>query len=489
MAPIAAALSDDEQLASIREKLTEGKAKPMEAATLAVMDDDRTTILVERDDWHEWWKSCRARLTAPRVAKSAPTRMRCLLSGELVEPQPTHNKITGLSDVGGLSMGDALASFNKDAFGSYNLQKSANAAMSEQMVKTYTTALNHLIQHHSHRLAGVKIVYWYDRPVEPELDPMVALLKGNDPAPAEKPEATEAKSSGGADTGERIRAENRAAKALSAIADGRHPDLADSRYFALTLSANSGRVVIRDWMEGQFEELARSVDAWLKDLSIVHRHGHSVVEAHKFLAVLAAPLRDLKDAPSPLAASLWHCAIKKQPISHQVMAQTLARVRIDLIQGESPRHARLGLLKAFCNRNERIPNMTTHLNEHETDPAYLCGRIMSILAQIQLKALPDVGAGVVQRYYAAASTTPALVLGRLVRTTQIAHLPKIESDGLRHWFENQLTEVWGKLSQAPPQVLTLAEQTLFAMGYYHQSAHRSKAKNADAAPDDQAKTE
>ena len=36
---------------------------------------------------------------------------------------------------------------------------------------------------------------------------------------------------------------------------------------------------------------------------------------------------------------------------------------------------------------------------------------MALLAAIQEVALGDVGAGVVQRYYAAASTTPALVLG------------------------------------------------------------------------------
>ncbi len=127
--------------------------------------------------------------------------------------------------------------------------------------------------------------------------------------------------------------------------------------------------------------------------------------------------------------------------------------------------------------------MTAELNEHETDPAYLCGRIMAILARIQHKALGDVGAGVVQRYYAAASATPALILGRLVRTAQIAHLPKIASKGLRIWFENQLIDVWAKLDQVPPTVLNLEGQTLFAMGYYHQRARPAgNAKDEDADP-------
>lgn len=125
--------------------------------------------------------------------------------------------------------------------------------------------------------------------------------------------------------------------------------------------------------------------------------------------------------------------------------------------------------------------MTAELNQSETHPAYLCGRIMALLGSIQREALGDVGAGVVQRYYAAASATPALVLGRLIRTAQIAHLPKIQQEGLRYWFENQLAELWSKMSSAPPRTLTLEEQTLFAMGYYHQLATRLKKEGTGNA--------
>ena len=119
--------------------------------------------------------------------------------------------------------------------------------------------------------------------------------------------------------------------------------------------------------------------------------------------------------------------------------------------------------------------MNTEFNDHETHPAYLCGTIMAVLAKIQQAAMPNVGAGVVQRYYAAASATPALVLGRLMRTAQIAHLPKIDG-GLRHWYDKHLENVWNKLDQSPPRVLTLEEQTLFAMGYYQKVAKLSKPK-------------
>ncbi len=489
LAPIVTALSDQRKLETIRARLVEEKAKPTDSATLAVIAPDQTpSIFVERDDWHDWWEQYLHSLGsrgkeegAARGSKKQRAPMRCLLSGELVEPQLTQNKIEGLADVGGQPTGDVLAGFDKDAFTSFGLTQSTNAAMSQQSVKVYSTALNHLIRHRSHRLAGAKVVYWYSGEVPQQFDALRDVLEGID-----VPEADDGADDSSAPTAqeaaqEKAQAESRARRALNAIRSGEcPPGLADFRYFALTLSANAGRVVVRDWMEGSFKELAEAVNAWFDDLAIAHRHGQGIVPAHKFLAVLAAPVRDLKDASAPLVACLWRCALKRQPIPHEVMAQTLARVRIDVIRGDAPRHARLGLLKAFCNRNEGTPNMNAHLNELETDPAYVCGQIMAVLGRIQHAALGDVGAGVVQRYYAAASATPALVLGRLTRNAQIGHLPKIEG-GLRVWFERQLANLWHKLSQTPPRVLTLEQQTRFALGYYHQLAHRPEPKDSDTS--------
>ena len=42
--------------------------------------------------------------------------------------------------------------------------------MSETMVKTYVTALNDLIRHHSRRMAGVKIIYWFNNKVDTQKD-------------------------------------------------------------------------------------------------------------------------------------------------------------------------------------------------------------------------------------------------------------------------------------------------------------------------------
>jgi CRISPR-associated protein Csd1 len=109
---------------------------------------------------------------------------------------------------------------------------------------------------------------------------------------------------------------------------------------------------------------------------------------------------------------------------------------------------------------------------------------MCLLAQIQEAAADaEINAGVIQRYYGAASSTPALVLGRLTRLSQ-HHLAKLAKDspGLAYWFNTQLAEVWKALGKTLPRTLSLEEQSLFALGYYQQlAASRVKKDNPETA--------
>jgi len=118
------------------------------------------------------------------------------------------------------------------------------------------------------------------------------------------------------------------------------------------------------------------------------------------------------------------------------------------------------------------------LNSEHPSVAYQCGRLIAVLARLQETALPGVKAGVVQRSYAAASTTPALILGRLLRTAQF-HKDKIAADrpGLAAWYDRQLGEIATHIRYQLPAALTLEEQSLFAIGYYQQLAHRVDKKD------------
>ena len=497
LAGMAEGLCDPALLARVREQfLADGrKALPTDTVTPAVMENGQLRFPVESSAWHDWWRGFRRSLSAGRGRSGAvaddgagpaasPSLMRCLISGELVTPVLTQPKIEGLSDVGGLAMGDSLASYKQDSFRSFGLTQSLNAAMSEEMASAYRLALNHLIRHNSVKLAGAKVVHWYAGPKEipPEEDPFNRLFEGMDFAPAKADAAPDART---AEPAARVQARH----LLESIRTSQRADVLSYRYYALTLSGAGGRVMVRDWMEGQFEDLAGNIDAWFDDLAIVHRDGKGLAPSPWFLAVLEAMVRVRDDLNAPLVAKMWRVAVRREPIPLQVMAQVLRRVHIDILHDQLFHPARLGLLKAYRIRmsTSQFPKGDVHmkpcLNEEHPSPAYHCGRLLAVLADLQRAALGDVGAGVVQRYYAAASTTPALVLGRLTALSQ-HHLNKLEP-GLAHWFDSRIAGIWGRIESGIPTVLPLEEQSLFALGYYQQKAQRANgsAKSGADKPD------
>ena len=206
-------------------------------------------------------------------------------------------------------------------------------------------------------------------------------------------------------------AQSKASELIASIHTGQRPDLGNNRYYAMTLSGASGRVMVRDWMDGSFEDLASNINSWFEDFSVVARDGGRLAPAPKFMAVCGALVRELKDIPSPTVACLWRAALLQLPLPVTVLAQAMARVRVDILNESTPNHARMGLMKAYFNRKPGGAYiMTAYLNQDHPDTAYHCGRLLAVLANLQYAALGDVGAGVVQRYYAATSQTPALIL-------------------------------------------------------------------------------
>ena len=449
---IANLLADIETLALIQADLKQIKAKFTEAAVVIV---DGINPL-ERDDWRDWWRGFRASLRPPKTGGGQ--LMRCILTGEAIEPVATNPKIKGLAGVGGLSMGDVLAGFDKAAFQSYGLEQAANAAMSEVTATAYAETLNRLVADKSIKLGNTLATYWFtgQNDIQAEDEVMAWFV--------EPPEQT-----AGA-------AERHAHALLTAIRTGQRSDLANARFVSLLLSGAAGRVMVREVMQGSFEELVIHTEAWFRDLSIVARDGKSKAHDPKFLAVAGSLVRDLKDIPSPWLQQLWRAAITGGLIPAATLAQAIARTRIDIIQDTPASHARMALIKAYLIRNQGDNSMKPYINPDHPHPAYHCGRAIALFARLQRAALGDVGAGVVQRYYTAASQTPGLVLGRLAANAK-NHLGKLDG-GLAWWYENQLAGIMSSIGDAVPRTLTLEEQSLFALGYYQQLAVLNAGKQA-----------
>lgn len=439
-------LEDETQLAALCETLaaTPHRAGPNDNLQWRIdghdpLDDPAVT---------EWWRQWRKRNPGTKRGKTAD--MVCFGSGVLALPLLTQPKVMYLP--GGQGSGDALIGFDKDSFTSFGLEKSTNAAVSETAARQYVDALNHLVRHRSKKLADSLALHWFKGAVE-DKDDVLAWL--NDPP--ERAEATAAIA---------------ARQLFDAIRSGQRPNLGNAEYYALTLSGMSGRVMVRDWMEGRLEQLVDHVASWFDHLAITARDGQGLARDPKFMAVCGALVRDLKDFPAPTSATLWKVAVQGLPIPQPLMAQALTRFRIDLVDKDQPpfNHARMGLIKAyFIRRNPGGDiHMTTGYNLTHPAAAYHCGGLLAVLANLQRAALGDVGAGVVQRFYASASQTPGLVIGRLVGNAR-NHLAKLDP-GLAWWYEKRIAELMNRFGDAVPRILDLEGQGLFALGYYQKLA-------------------
>ena len=98
---------------------------------------------------------------------------------------------------------------------------------------------------------------------------------------------------------------------------------------------------------------------------------------------------------------------------------------------------------------------------------YRLGRLFAVLEKIQTEANPGINATIRDRFYASASSTPAVSFGNLMRLKQ-HHLAKIDNPGRRIYFEKLLGEILDAVDVFPAN-LSLMDQGQFAIGYYQQN--------------------
>jgi CRISPR-associated protein Csd1 len=377
-------------------------------------------------------------------------------------------KIKGIP--GGQTSGTAIISANESAYESYGLDASLIAPICPGCAENMTLALNGLLADESQHLVigNAAFVFWTR---EPQAWSFAELLNRPEPDDVRRLIASLYRPpAGGVD---------------------------EDRFYAALLSASGGRAVVRDWIDTSLGQVQRSLARWFAAQRIVSAWGDEA-RPLGLPALAAAGERELRDVPPPTLRALVQGALLGRPLPPGVLYRAVQRTRAD--QGVSRPQAALIKLALISRRwatgatSFEQEDTMTRLDDTNRTPPYLCGRLLAVLERAQGLAIPGAKATLVDRFYGTASTAPATVFGSLMQGAQ-AHLGKLRRDrpGSYHRLQGELEGILIDLP-AFPRTLTLDEQALFALGYYHQrahnramarAAHEATAENATPEPEEE----
>lgn len=405
------------------------------------------TLPVDLPSVQSFWSN----LNDPANAKKPAPVMQCLVCGQ---ERPVLDRLQGsIKGIpGGQTSGTALISANAGAFESYGLEASLIAPTCPTCGERFTKAANGLLadRTHSFRLGKVAFIWWTRAEV-----PFALLDYFDKPTP------------------EQVRA------LLTAVSDGRPPAGVDqTAFYAVSLSASGGRAVVRDWLDTTLGEVKRNLGVWFARQAVVSEWGDEPRPLGLY-GLAAATVRDLNaDLAAQTPRALLRGALTGAPLPWDLLYQAVRRNRAE----QNVTRQRAALIKLVLASQGILEEDTmVQLDLESQVPAYRCGRLLAVLERAQELAVPGIKATIVDRFFGTASSAPASVFGRLLRGAQ-PHLAKLKRDrpGVYVRLQSSLEEVQAGLSGFP-RTLTLEEQGLFALGYYHQrAADRARAKEARA---------
>ena len=117
------------------------------------------------------------------------------------------------------------------------------------------------------------------------------------------------------------------------------------------------------------------------------------------------------------------------------------------------------------------------LNEQSCYQPYVLGRLFAVLEAVQDAANPGISTTIKDKYFNSACATPSVVFPTLLKLAQ-KHLQKLPQAS-KVFYNRQLCDLIGKMTQPYPARMTLPEQGVFEIGYYHQTQKRYEKKSRE----------
>lgn len=398
----------------------------------------------------------------------------CLVTGLRAPIRRLHPSIKNVE--GAQSSGASLVSFNLEAFASYGHEQGANAPTSEAAAFRYGAALNRMLDRGSPNrlprpLGDASVVFWADASATEEeardAEDFFAAAINPPPEP---------------DDPARDKAETQALRnAVKALAAGRPvadllPRVSPGvRFHVLGLSPNAARLSVRFWQEDSFAAFADRLAAHHRDLRIEPLPWRSPPSVQYLLARTTALQAKFENIPPLLAGEVMRAILTGAPYPRSLLAAAIVRIRA----GDDPAsgwHA-AAIRAVLARQNPKEPPPVS-LERDSDNAAYQLGRMFAMAEIAQRMALGrKVNATIRDRYFGAASATPASVMPLILRGMQ-NHLSNLRKKGKGGFIEKEVDQICEHLGQRMPSTLPLQEQGRFIIGYYHQRQVRVDGKPA-----------
>ena len=388
----------------------------------------------------------------------------CLVTGKRGPVARLHPSIKGV--VGAQSSGASLVSFNAPSFCSYGHEQGMNAPTGEYAAQAYTTALNTLLADRGRvcRIGDTTVLFWAKGGGTGYQDCAWMSMFGNVSGQEANYKETDILST-----------LKDLSRGKSVDWDGERLD-PDTRFYVLGLAPNAARLSVRFFWQNSFGTLARNVARHYERLEIVQ----PAFDKRPTLPV-GALLRETVNlnarTPEPeprLAGDLMLAILNDTPYPATLLYGVALRIRAE----RAVTRGRAAIIKAYYLKNSRDENlkevMTMQLNDQTNYLPYLLGRLFSVLEAVQAAANPGINATIRDRYFNAASATPATVFPLLLNLAQ-KHLAKLDK-GQEVYYDKQITAICGMIGETLPARMNLPEQSAFQLGYYHETQKRYTKK-------------
>jgi len=399
-----------------------------------------TSYLHEKGSLRKFWQQ----MQADEESESGI----CMLTGDYVPIAKLHTGLKGIP--GAQSSGASLVSFNIESFCSYGKAKkdqSFNSPVGRQSAFAYATVLNHLLSKGSKQkiqIADATTVFWSEKDNSFESVFGAMLSPQKDDGYSKNIEIF-----------------------LQTVRKGGKPDgiHTEQNFYVLGLSPNAARVSVRFWYVNTVDEISRQLVRHFEQIELQRRFDSQRKHPGLWdLLIETATRHKSENIPPNLSGPLTMAILKGTPYPISMLSILLNRIRVE----KNPNYYNCSMIKAILIRNYK-QKVTVSLDRTRTDTGYVMGRLFAVLEKIQEESAGgNLNASIKDRYFASASTNPAVTFPVLIRLSQ-NHQKKLKSEkpGLMVVREKMLGEIMGMLEDFP-KFLKLEEQGLFAIGYYHQ---------------------